>query len=610
MLASKRHDSFAIPAIPMKICATCNGSFEEGIAYCPTDGTRLTTISKMQESGHSVPAEAVKAAEQERAELGVEDLTGRTVAGRYQISRRLGEGGMGIVYRAVDTRLEKEVAIKVLKEDFAHRQDVVARFTLEAKSAARIKHENILDVTDYGQTEDGSFSIAMELLVGSDLADSLQKTGTIEPYRVAAIMIQVTRALGAAHAKGIVHRDLKPENVFLVPGDDGREIVKIVDFGIAQMKDMSGGGGGESARKLTRTGMIFGTPEYMSPEQASGKQIDHRVDVYAVGVIMYETLAGRVPFVGDTFMGVLTQHMFEPIPPIKSFKPDANVPRDLEAIIDKALAKDANQRYASMQELCDDLVRFRDGQRPSAASFVAMPSADATSRLAAAGISGSGNTPVAPVSHTIESPPSANGTKRTIGMVAGAIALLLVGGAVTVALTRANGGNGSNGQTIAANNGGNGSNNGNANGHQGAVIPAGADAGVAIVPASADAGVAAPTAFRIHVATTPVGARVEVEGSPLRCEQTPCELTVPRGQSLHFVATAPRKRGEITVTPDRDGQEIAIAMQSTGGGNSGSHTQGGTGRNNTANSHSRGACRPGELHVDPATGLMVPCFGG
>ncbi len=598
----------------MMICAKCSGSYEEGIVYCPKDGNRLTTVSKLQEAGQAVPEAAVQALEQERAEAGVEDLTGRMVAGRYQILRRLGEGGMGIVYRAVDARLEKEVAVKVLKEDFAHRTDVVARFTLEAKSAARIKHENVLDVTDYGQTEDGSFYIAMELLTGCDLADSLAKTGHIDPTRCVAIMIQVTRALAAAHGKGIVHRDLKPENIFLVPGEDQREVVKIVDFGIAQMKDMSGNDSpaAQTARKLTRTGMIFGTPEYMSPEQAQGKAIDHRVDVYALGVIMYETLAGRVPFVGDTFMGVLTQHMFEPIPPITTFRADANVPRDLEVIIDKALMKDPAQRYQSMQELCDDLVRFREGQRPLAASMTALP-ADLTARHGTPTIEAIQG--VGPVSHTVEVTPN-GGARRGIALVAGALAMLLVGGGVAVALSKSGGAGGAGVARPAGNGSGSGS-TGVATGTQDpagthtGVSPVGTtDAGHAVATGTADAGAAAPqpSEIRIHVATTPVNARIEAEGVPVSCDMSPCDLTVRRGHSIHLVATAPRKRGEITLTPERDGQDVAItllALAAPGGNRPGGTRPGG-------NTHTRpsGACQPNGMHIDPSTGLMVPCFGG
>lgn len=397
---------------------------------------------------NDMPTIAMKspvAAAQQTTEDGERNLVGTVIAGRYKVLRRLGEGGMGVVYEAVDERLEKHVAVKVLREDFARRQDVVARFTQEAKSAARIKHENVLDVTDYGQTDDGSFFIAMELLRGTDLADVLQGEGVISQERGIEVAIQVCRALQAAHARGIVHRDMKPENVFLVRTDDGRELVKIVDFGIAQMKDISGSA--EGSRKLTRTGMIFGTPEYMSPEQAAGKPVDHRVDVYAAGVILYEMFTGRVPFVGDTFMGILTKHMFEQPPAIHQVNPAAQVSPDLESVIFKALAKDPNQRFQSMQEFADDLQRFRQGARPNAA--FSQPSAPVIPPTAAQvlGVQSSPGVPLSQIpgyspsplpavpSHTVESELTPPRRRPVLFIAFIALALVVGGVAVAVALS-------------------------------------------------------------------------------------------------------------------------------------------------------------------------------
>ncbi len=390
------------------------------------------------------PTVAMKSPVNQARDSDSPSLVGAVVADRYRVQRRLGEGGMGVVYEAVDDRLEKHVAVKVLREDFARRQDVVARFTQEAKSAARIKHENVLDVTDYGQTKDGNFFIAMELLVGTDLADVLQGEGTLGQERGVEVAVQVCRALHAAHQKGIVHRDMKPENVFLVRADDGREVVKIVDFGIAQMKDISGSSS-EGSRKLTRTGMIFGTPEYMSPEQAAGKPVDHRVDIYAAGVILYEMFAGRVPFVGDSFMGILTQHMFEQPPKISAVNPQASVSPELEAVIFKALAKDPGQRYQSMQEFADDLQRFRSGARTNAA--MAPPMAPVVPPVAAQ-VLGLNSTPGAPlpqapaatiepssagVSRTVESELNRPPKKRLIALVVAVLGLVFIAGGAVVA---------------------------------------------------------------------------------------------------------------------------------------------------------------------------------
>jgi serine/threonine protein kinase len=485
------------------------------------------------------------------------DLTGRTIAGRYNVIRRLGEGGMGVVYSAMDSRLEKQVAIKVLKEDFAHRTDVVARFTQEAKSAARIKHENVLDVTDYGGTEDGSFYIAMELLVGTDLADVLAKEGAVELHRALNVAIQVTRALGAAHGKGIVHRDLKPENVFLVRADDGREVVKIVDFGIAQMKDMTGQGG----KKLTQTGMIFGTPEYMSPEQAKGASIDHRVDIYAVGVILYEMAAGRTPFVGDSFMGILTQHLYEPAPAILSLNPNAQITPEYEAVIAKALAKNPDERYQSMQELGDDLIKIREGARPTAITAVISTPNKPNGSI---GLITSAATGSYTAAHTMEMPRE-GAPKSKSGVMLGVVlvaALALAGGAV--ALNTISSSNSQQQRTVDR-----GLNNGN-NGNTMAGALTGADAGATAantVGAAQDAAVAQTTAdaaaatVRLHFVTTPAGAQVFFQGNdePV-CASTPCDVSVTSGESRTGYAVARNKRGEFTVTASSDGQNVSVEL--------------------------------------------------
>ena len=303
----------------MKACAECHREYPGGELFCPTDGTRLSATSEMA----AVPADP---------------LIGQVVTDRYKIVRRIGEGGMGVVYEAQHVVIEKRVALKVLREDFSARSEVVARFRQEAKSASRLGHENIVDVTDFGTLPGGRAFFAMEYLEGRDLADVLKSEKFLTVDRAVPIIEQMCRALGAAHAKGIVHRDMKPENVFLAKRDENDDFVKILDFGIAKMSDLELGGTGE--RKLTKTGMVFGTPEYMSPEQAAGKPLDHRVDIYAMGIVMYEMFAGGVPFTGDTFMGVLTQHMFEQASPIRKFNPSARIPAALEAVIFRAIAKD------------------------------------------------------------------------------------------------------------------------------------------------------------------------------------------------------------------------------------------------------------------------------
>jgi len=274
-------------------------------------------------------------------------LEGQVVAGRYRVISKLGEGGMGIVYLAEHITIEKKVALKVLLHDYARKADLKERFLQEAKAAARIGHENIVDITDFGTTPDGSVFFAMEYLEGQDLAKAI-RSGPVEWSRAKPILLQICRALGAAHAKGIVHRDMKPENIYLIQREGRDDFVKLLDFGIAKM-DMQNG-----EKRLTRTGMIFGTPEYMSPEQAQGNTPDHRVDIYAVGVIMYEMVTGAVPFKADTFMGILTKHIFEnPIPPSQVVL----VPAEVEEIVLKAMAKDRAERFQSMTEMATTIAQ-------------------------------------------------------------------------------------------------------------------------------------------------------------------------------------------------------------------------------------------------------------
>lgn len=304
-----------------------------------------------------------------------DSLIGETVAGRYKVLRKMGEGGMGVVYLAEHVAIEKKLALKVLLLEYARKADLKERFLREAKAAAAIGHENIVDITDFGETPDGSVFFAMEYLEGHDLSYHIKQSGPIPWSRAKPIVLQICRALGAAHAKSIVHRDMKPENIFLIEREGRPEFVKVLDFGIAKV---SGAKDGE--HRLTRTGMIFGTPEYMSPEQAQGHSPDHRVDIYALGVIMYELLTGQVPFKADTFMGILTKHLFEqPMPPSRCV-PSLQIPADVEAIVLKALAKDRNDRFQSMSEMGAAIAQASGRIAHASSDMLAPPRVLATAR--------------------------------------------------------------------------------------------------------------------------------------------------------------------------------------------------------------------------------------
>jgi serine/threonine-protein kinase len=275
-------------------------------------------------------------------------LISQLVADRYRVIRKLGEGGMGSVYLAEHVVIEKKFALKVLAPELARRADLVARFLQEARSASRIGHENVIDISDFGQSPDGLVYIAMEFLDGKDLGEIVRTQGAMDWPNARDIVMQICRALRAAHDKGIVHRDMKPENIFLIQREGQPHFVKILDFGIAKVMGLDPNG-----PRLTRTGMIFGTPEYMAPEQAEGKDTDHRADIYAVGCIMYHLITGQTPFVAESFMTMLTKHLMEdPVPPSVR-RPDLAITPEMDMLVLKALEKDRDKRWQSMAELLE-----------------------------------------------------------------------------------------------------------------------------------------------------------------------------------------------------------------------------------------------------------------
>lgn len=283
-----------------------------------------------------------------------EGLLGQTVDQRYRVESLLGEGGMGLVYRVTHTRLNKPLAMKVLRRENTRDPEVLARFRREAESASNIGNQHIIDIIDFGELGDGSTYFIMECLDGLDLIDAIDSVDRMPEERALHIAIQVSRALGAAHDAGIIHRDLKPENVFLIQRDDVDDFVKVLDFGIAKV--------GNGPNRLTRAGEVLGTPHYMSPEQCEGEGVDHRTDIYALGVLLYEMVTGHVPHDADTMMGILTKHMYEePIPP-KIRVP--HVSDELEELIMRCLEKQPERRYQSMHEVLGDLERVRAGLRP------------------------------------------------------------------------------------------------------------------------------------------------------------------------------------------------------------------------------------------------------
>ncbi len=308
----------------MRVCTQCRQLVPAGAAHCPHDGGRVEDVDPLPE--------------------GVR-------VGGYRIVRLLGEGGMGYVYEAVHEVLGRRTAMKFLRPEFSTEPEVVARFMQEAQAVNLINHEHIVNVYDIGDGADGSVYFVMEYLAGKDLSD-LQSHRALPLPLLVHIYSQVLRGLLAAHTKQIVHRDLKPANVFITRRDENPYFVKLLDVGIAKLRD-------GSARAVTREGAVMGTPSYMSPEQISGKAVDHRSDIFTLGVMLYRAATGVAPFHGESFGDLAGQILGKEPPSIREAAPAASLPISLERLVQKAMRKRIEERYQSVAEMLLDLETVR-----------------------------------------------------------------------------------------------------------------------------------------------------------------------------------------------------------------------------------------------------------
>jgi eukaryotic-like serine/threonine-protein kinase len=274
-----------------------------------------------------------------------DERVGTLLADRYRLESLLGEGGMGKVYQAEHVLMRKRLAVKILHRELTTVPEVVARFEREAMAAANIDHPNIAAATDFGKLADGAVFLVLEFVSGKNLRDEIAE-GPLPPVRAAHIVRQIASALDAAHALAIVHRDLKPENVMLIERSGDPDFVKVLDFGVAKVP-IGEGGRNRPGNPITKVGMVFGTPEYMAPEQALGQQVDGRADLYALGVIFYEMLSGVRPFSSKSPVGILGQQLSKPPPPLAERCPGVVVPASLEAVVMKLLAKEPSERFRS-----------------------------------------------------------------------------------------------------------------------------------------------------------------------------------------------------------------------------------------------------------------------
>ncbi|MDQ6830927.1 MAG: serine/threonine protein kinase, partial [Gemmatimonadota bacterium] len=298
-----------------KRCPTCGKTFDDKKAFCPDD------MSTLLSSGED------------------ETLIGTVIADRYLITEKIGEGGMGRVYRAQHVLLEKrQAAIKVLHPALLHDSDALTRFKREASNTSSINNSHVAQVYDFGEAGEGLVYLAIEFVPGETVSKLLAREGPLAPMRAANLVRQIAEGLDAAHKLGIVHRDLKPDNILVTKEADGEECVKVVDFGIAKAIEGEG-------QHVTKTGFVTGTLEYMSPEQITGSAVDARSDVYALALVACEMLTGRLPFVAENSEQAMMLRLSEPAKPLSFLMPAGQWPAELQPVIDRALARDREARF-------------------------------------------------------------------------------------------------------------------------------------------------------------------------------------------------------------------------------------------------------------------------
>ncbi len=312
--------------IDKKVCLECQRQFTGIVAACPHDGTTLVTLAR-------------------------DPMIGTCLMGKYDIIDVIGHGGMGVVYKGRQVLMERVVAIKMLQSQHIADSMSVKRFHQEGKASSKLNHPHVITVYDFGVTPNtGQPFIVMDFLLGVSLADLIKNEGQVGVERSIKILCQSTDALDHAHRMGVIHRDLKPSNIMLIDYEDEKDYVKVVDFGVAKLITA----GGEQ-QKLTQMGEVCGSPVYMSPEQVQGFELDNRSDIYSMGVVIYETLTGRLPILGKTMVETMSKHITEMPPRFNEIRPDLYIPERLEAVVFKAMAKNPSDRHQTMAELTRDL---------------------------------------------------------------------------------------------------------------------------------------------------------------------------------------------------------------------------------------------------------------
>ena len=350
-------------------CPQCHQPLRAGAQFCTHCGARTARQGRADSPDESVPTAGREGADASSPTFAADPLVGRVLDGKYEIVAPLGAGGMGAVYLARRVLIGDEVAVKVLHAKFVNDETLVERFRREARAAAQLHHPNVVTIHDYGEARGpGGFAyIVMELVRGESLRDLLNREGRLEAARAVELMRGVCAGVAAAHRRGIVHRDIKPDNIIRIPLDEDSpaERVKVVDFGIAKLRDMA------AEAKLTHVGAVVGTPNYMSPEQCKGEHLDARADVYSLGALLYEMLAGSPPFTAANISGVILKHVNEPQPPVPQ---NLRVPAALQEAIARALSKQPEGRQRDAAEFAREI---QDALSPPTARLGGQPTAHA-----------------------------------------------------------------------------------------------------------------------------------------------------------------------------------------------------------------------------------------
>lgn len=411
-----------------KQCPVCNTTYPDATTFCPSDGTQLSA----NKSGDQTNSNEDK-------------FIGKVLEGKYLVRGLLGSGGMGNVYRGRHTQMESDVAIKILHSSLVSDAKAVERFRREARAALAVNHPNAIQVMDFGVTDDQTVFIVMELLDGISMQKIIEKEKILPVDRVVFIYKQICAAVAAAHNKNVIHRDLKPDNVIILNYNTPSELVKVLDFSIAKIT--SPDSKGPDAKGLTEVGLVVGTPQYMSPEQAQGLELDKRADIYSLGVTLYQMLTGILPFTAASSMALALKHIHALPRPLREV--NAQIPSSIESVVMKAMAKKPADRQQSAEELAEELdnaLKLMTGKQQQASTTASSSSGSKTGALEMKPISGT-STPVPKNTKTsTASQPAANAENREqksktgLYIAIAVIVILLISGGIGAYLKFGTGG--------------------------------------------------------------------------------------------------------------------------------------------------------------------------